>query len=58
MELQEKLRLAKLRNDDQRSPFRDLEISEACYQDLCRQPEDELSLREFIAMRTHAQVGR
>lgn len=57
MELQEKLRLAKLRNDDQRAPFRDLEISEACYQDLCRQPEDELSLREFVAMRTHAQVN-
>jgi hypothetical protein len=35
-----------------------LEISDSLYMELCRKREEELSLKEWVAMRTHAQVSR
>lgn len=51
------MRAYRMRLDDQRSLFRDLEISDSLYMELCRKREEELSLKEWVAMRTHAQVS-
>lgn len=51
------MRAYRMRLDDQRSLFRDLEISDSLYMELCRKREEELSLKDWVAMRTHAQVS-
>jgi hypothetical protein len=55
-EMEGELRMTKQRLADQRAIFQELEISDALFLELLRVPEDQLTLKEYVAMRAHSLV--